>query len=484
MGKVQRSSIDSIDALIRGGRIGLARHELSAWLGGRVDRVHRRPLANLAWRVGLPLSGLKLLNAVVRPPPKSRVESTIEERLEYAACLIKVGAAEEGVELLRQVDPAQHPRSLLYQVFALVSRWSYRPTIPLLRQYIQLAGDDSYQVVVAQVNLIYAHLFLNEHGEGDRLIREVEEYANRENLQLIRAKSLELKCQSYLFQRDFSQAKATIETARSLIPEDSLDGFFIRKLEQALALRNNPDALNSIRQEAKDRSHWETLRDCDRLDSIFGGNKEALWKVYFGTPYPSYRSQLLTVAGLSEKDTPTRYCWTPQGEEARVQAHVEEGSVGRLSLAQQPLLHRMLVTFCSDFYRPIRLASLFYQLHPEEFFHPESSPARIYDLVVRFRRKLKGTPIQLLENGGEYRLGFSGPIAIHVRSKMRAPAELNLEQIAENFGKDPFSAGEVARILNFPLRSAQRFLKEQTQSGKVEKNGAGKGTRYRLPWAS
>src|SRR5688572_19348862 len=96
-------SLKRLDRLVREGKGGEASAEIARLAQRKVPHAAQAELANLAWRAGLPALGIRILHSAVRPPERSPREATSKEKAEYAACLIKLGALEEGVELLSSV---------------------------------------------------------------------------------------------------------------------------------------------------------------------------------------------------------------------------------------------------------------------------------------------------------------------------------------------------------------------------------------------
>src|SRR4051812_43623065 len=112
----------AIDRLIVQGQIAAAQAAIERRLKKPVTRAGYAPLAALAWRAGIPEAGLRLLRRVVKPELEGGDAATDLERAEYAQCLIRIGAAEEGEKILSRLDPRKVPRVHLYRAGLLVSR--------------------------------------------------------------------------------------------------------------------------------------------------------------------------------------------------------------------------------------------------------------------------------------------------------------------------------------------------------------------------
>src|SRR5262249_7305239 len=129
-------ALQAIDTHIRAGRSQQARVELLKLTRKRLAREQLLSVAALARRADLVSLALRLLNPLVRNTGKVPAEATEAEKAEYAASLIRIGATEEASLLLEGVDVDRAPETRLFQTYALVSRWEYARTIPLLQQYI------------------------------------------------------------------------------------------------------------------------------------------------------------------------------------------------------------------------------------------------------------------------------------------------------------------------------------------------------------
>src|SRR5579883_1568320 len=98
------AEIAQIHRLIMKGQGGQARAELIRRVARRVPRRSAARWARLACRASLPELGVRLLHPIVRPTPSASSCSAIEEHAEYANCLIRYGAVEEGMRMLEELD--------------------------------------------------------------------------------------------------------------------------------------------------------------------------------------------------------------------------------------------------------------------------------------------------------------------------------------------------------------------------------------------
>src|SRR4051794_10341870 len=115
---------DSLEVLIREGRLGEASELLKGIPLRGLPRKEVRLFASFCRRCGLYLLGLRALSPIIRND-YSRSNPKPAEVVEYSANLLRLGATEEAIERLRQVEPNDEPNSLLFLAFCLFSRWQY-----------------------------------------------------------------------------------------------------------------------------------------------------------------------------------------------------------------------------------------------------------------------------------------------------------------------------------------------------------------------
>jgi len=472
---------------IRSGDKLVARRKLRAVSPRRVPRPQRILLAALARRAEVPALGISVLAPVVRPA-SGKSDASDAEKSEYAACLVRLGAETEALTLLDTVDAKRHPGALLYRAFALVNEWEYARTIPLLEQFIA-TGSDDYLKLVARVNLAAALVFERRHGDAARIIAALT--GETAQLPLVHHNALELAAQNLIFQGDWAAAKAALKKVEEFAKKTGgVDALLIRKWGALLRLLRDgasPITLaewQEVRAEAKARGLWETVRTCDRFRAS-STKDAALWlKLYFGTPYSEFRKKLVAEFP-SPPPLPPSYAWYPGGE-ATAKHSIDLGTGeldGRPALRPGMLQHRLVFVLASDFYRPLRTASIHARIYPRDYFSPSSSPARVRQALATLRRWLaaRHLSIAIEETDGTYR--FSGKGVAFQVPLTGAPDDLESARLVElrgRLGAAPFGAAEVARALGVPLRSAQRLLQKGVERGGVTRSGSGNAVKYQF----
>lgn len=484
--KAAFSSFQSIDRSIREGHSKEAQKEILLLTSRKVPRDLVVPVAALARRCGLPAVGIRLLNPIVRPHPKAPMVATPEETAEYAECLTKIGASDEATRLLADLDPAKFPQVLLFRASALISQWSYAESIPLLQRYVKLPQLDPYSRQVGKVNLAAALVYERKFPKATMLLRELIYESSLRHWGLLLGNALELGAQNFVLQRKWPDAQKCLAKAESLLKDsDSLDEFFVRKwkaivhFEKATAKKKPLGLLVEVRDEAKARGHWETMRQCDRFLSLATDDEGLLLHLYFGTPYESYRKRLLQDFGSRVK-IPAAYVWRIKGLAVPLLPDLLGGEKG-VKVGQ--LLHRVLSALASDFYRPIRVATLYSRIYPGEYFNPVSSPARVHEGVKRLRQWFKGhrIPLAIEEKAGAYFLQAKAPCGLTVHHwETQQRHRVVIEKLRLKFSNQTFSIRDACRWLKSPARTTLRLLEEAIAAGQLQRVGRGRSTKYTI----
>lgn len=477
------------DLAIRAGQTAFVRSALRDVTRRRVPREDAAWLAQIAWRSGMPYLGLRLLARYVRPRSRNPEEAKPEEKAEYAACLIRVGAVGEALDILNEVSPARVPAVLLYRAFALVARWQYDDSIPVLKQYCASAGVPAYQKLVARVNLAAALVFRRESVKATVLLRDLLHEVSVRNLPLLTANTLELMSEHAILDRRFRDAEKGLQRADELLEGGgTIYAFLVTKWREILAfMTHQTRSLDSLRRLAKQNRHWETIRDCDRFTALRDRNEKVATHLYFGTPFEGYRRRL-----LSDFDRwfepPASYLWTPgpRGADApTVDLFSGDVSSAKEGFRRGQFTHRLLVILCGDFYRPARIPELHHILHPGEHYHPESSPLRFHQTARALRLAFEEMrlPLSLDIRAGTVRLQADGPVKIRILKDQPAgkPAAFEVEKLRDRWPDESFSTQDAVEALAVPRRSVQRILQTATLSGALVRTGSKGYTRYRFP---
>ena len=471
--------VSKMDLLIRQGRGSEVSQILKSTDLTRSPREIRASLANICLRVGMPEKTLTLLNRYVRAQGRSLVQPTSLEVKEYATALIRVGAADEGIELVKNVNYNDVPEALLIGGIGHFTKWQYKRAIPLLRKYLGIKNLTDYQLAVGQVNLASALIVENNLVEAEALlIKLLQDIGLREDYQLLIGNIFELLTQISIQQGDVKRTMFYIDRARKLnISSSSVSSLFLDKWE-AVGLLFNPETkseglnkLYSTAEKARRLNHWETLRESHYFLSRAFNDEYSFLKVYFGTPFTKYRERMLS--GYKDApDIPHEFVYHLKSPMLNYPSQLNIGMAdmnGTPALAFGGLLHHLLKLLATDFYRPFRVAHIFSMLFSGEYYHPSSSPLRVYQLIKRLRRELdkQGIPLKIEHTIGGYRLSAVENISLLVdRGTHETESEpeegrrqwLQMEKLKAIYPTGSFDRKSIMRTLNISYRSSSRFV--------------------------
>lgn len=472
---------EELEALMRAGRGAEVRERLAKLRSERVQPEELWKIAQLCWRAGLPAPGLRLLQKKVR---KGTANDT--EKSEYAACLIRLEIPEEAAELLAKLDPKRVPQVWFYRALAKLGQWEHRKAIPLLKAYLKASGLTEYQRAVAKVNLCSALIFEKKHVEAAFLLRETTHLTGLRQFTLLHANCLELTAANFIYLGKFKEASPFLDRAEKLLDaHGNFDAFFVEKWRLIVRFRIGHDEtyLDSLRDSARERLHWEGVRDADRFQALATRDPELIARLYFGTPFKNYRARIAEEGGKGK--LPALFGWKlGKGSEP----HTLLIAPKEYGLKPGQLLHRLATILASDFYRPVLASALYAQLFPNERYNVQSSGKRVHEAVRRLRQWLKasGIPLQIEEVHGAYRFNSKQGCTLlvpHPERKLTAAALLS-DQLAQVFAQRDFNAKQAGDALKTPLSSLQRQLNRAITEGYLRRTGKGNQVRYRIARSS
>lgn len=473
-----------IDALIRDGKFDVARATLEALLKKDIPRSHRAQLALKLNRTGLAMQVVKLLHKDTAGKSKDTAQVSFEERAEYASALSFLGAHDEARLHLKMIPADRYPKKLFYEALTHTREWESKAAIELLELYLKYPLSD-YDRLVAQVNLASALVDERDHVKAGELLEKLILEIKAGNHGLLLSNAYELSAANAVLNGQWETARLLLmEAQKSVGPSTSIYGFFVRKwgvLLELIESKGSPESLvklEALKHEALERGHWETARDCDRYRSLVMKDQSLFLNLYFGTPFSSFRQKLASAFQLGSLNS--SHTWK-LGHSAEVAKSLDLVSLD-LELKPGGLLHRTLLVLSSDFYRPIRLATIHTQLYPGEHFNPHSSPDRVHFAIKKARRWLvkQALPLAIVETQGMYRLKALGVINIVVPDKAikQNKNDYFLHQLHTAFENRYFSPIEARQILSQSCSSLQRLFASAINSGVLKRQGKGRATRY------
>lgn len=393
----------------------------------RLDRKDAAEYARLCWRAKLASLGLLRLAPILSD---KKARPTDEEKSVYGACLVQAGAVREGTALLESLKSKAHARVSLFLAFAAMTRWEHAKAVKPLRKILRARGLDEYDRLVAHLNLAACWVQTGDHGAADELVKELLERFQGDGFGRVRTNLLALGAENAFRAGQTTDAERYLAVAKqNVVGRSGLEGLQIRKLKWAVecvkkgVTPQRLTELDAIRREALRLGLWDSVRDADAYRAVYGRELEWLLRVYFGTPFASYRERLLDDYG--PVDLPDFFVWNafgrgPSGQWLDLESGLSHRGEKILRLGHAD--HRLVVCLASDFYRPFRLGTLYEAAYPDEPFEPTAAQRRIRQLVWKTRKSFADHALALTidEVSGGYRLAASQPFGVRV--SLDAPA--------------------------------------------------------------
>lgn len=453
----------------------MAHFELS-----QIPRELKLNFANICRRAGLTTVGLKILGSVVRSETD---QASDREKAEYAVLLQRQGATREALRLLQTVDKNSAPEALLYQAFCHFNLWEYAKALEPLHQYLQSSQLTPYQRLVGNVNLAAALLGADELAQAETHLLQCLFAAREVSAIRLEVNCLEMLAQIRTRKGDLAYARKALRDAELRIgPENTTDRFFVQKWTAVADAMESKSTvpLRSFQDEARRLGDWESVREADLFVLKIKFDERAFANLYFGTPFPAYRQKILRELGQP----------IPQGRllvgepEAENYLDLETGeSTLPRSLNAGKKIHQVLTVLTRDLYRPMRTGELFSELYPEEYYNPQTSPGRVFQVLQRARKFLQqaGIPAHLRQRNGYYDIVLTDRFVFRGGFHTTDNKQVLWSKISSLFkSRQAFSSEAACKALDLSPSSFRRFAKWALDQGLLVRFGAGSGTSYRL----
>jgi tetratricopeptide (TPR) repeat protein len=456
------SVIRRYEDMIRAGRLQAVAQELEGLNSAQVAQADRLPLAAICRRAGLIATGLRLLKPLVFPDRKVfRADASAAEIAEYAALILRAGAAEQARRMLARVDTNAAPEARLYRAFCLFRTWDYAAAVPELEAYLK-SGVSDYQALVGKVNLAASLTAMSRLPEAEALLAELAAATRSGKHFRLGANVYELRAQVQIQRGRFALARRDLErAARALGANSPRDIFFVNKWTAVIdALKDgNESALLEFRAHALATRNWESLREADRYLLQVRFDEDRFHHLLFGTPFTGYRRWLCDEFGR---------------EAASGEYHLRAAGPFSIDADSLPRVAQILVR---DFYRPAGVGSLFGELFPGEYFDVDSSPHRVHQAVHRARRELRGAGFSIEQADGTYHFRIEGTLRVPLE---RPPCEIdalaNLRQ-ARGYG---ITRRQACAHLGISESRFKRLMNAAIEDGRFTRQGQGAAVRYLL----
>jgi Tfp pilus assembly protein PilF len=485
-----------LEVLFREGQVASVRSMLRKVNVKKVPRTHLVDFAALARRAQMPRLSLQLLSKVVTNTLPGQEAPTALEIATYGMSLVKLGAFEEAEGLLKRAVEKKSSEALLYMAFTYIHQWNYATAAQWLREYLKQPELSPYQEMTGKLNLASCYVYQGKFQSAHKLLAELRSTSHAREWRMIEVGAFELSTIAAISEQNFELGDKYLKQAVEASSTRGIDDLFLRKWEAVASLmKDGPNHVNlkqlsQVRASALTAGHWETVRDCDRYAGIAQRNIELVSKVYFGTPFSSYRKRLqeLTSDWLVR---PEFYLWSISEHQEGPVLDLKNGLLDGqtvLSIGSKP--HLLLLALASDVYRPHLPGYLHARVYTGEVYDPESSWIRLFRLVERTRIILSkiGLPLKIDLKSGEFRLHATGPLRLLLSDHMTVPtpqfSDDNQIQILlslkEKWPHQAFSTRQAAAHTFSSIESIRLALGEAMKHQRVLKIGNKRNTLYRF----
>lgn len=481
---------EQVDGLIKSGHTSEAKQALKRYRDAKIPPAELRRFASLARRLGMTSTGIRMLLPLIHPSGRVQLEPTSEDRLEYGACLVRLGAISEGRSLLNTLDAGKLPWVSFVKALACFYVWDYASAVPLLEAYLKTPDLADYQRATAKANLAAA-LVDTRDPRAEEFLRDLLPELRRKKFELLLLHSLMVEGERCVQSDQNAAAVVALEEARRIASAKSpRELLIVDKWAAVVDLkRKGKSALSGlleVRNRALSLREWETVRNCDFHRATVLKDKALFERVYFGTPFPSLRETLFRSFGEGAV-VPSTYDLVSEDHSPILESvdlgEVENGRIRGLSLKPGNTVHRLLGILLSDFYKPFRTVPLHEQLFPGEFYNPDSSPQRVQKTIRRLRLSFTDRLFGIEHVGHGYRLVLRRGISMRIHSDVapKSREEAWIRALLETFRESPpFSIQEACTATGIKIWNCRKILKAARTRGLLVQVGKGPAIRYQI----
>lgn len=490
--RLDLSLIEKMENFVRSGDLKSVKNILQDISVRNVPRSFAFKIANLSRRVGHHRFALRLLNPIIHPTKSLQIPVTDEEVIEYAVNLMRIGIVGEALRLLENIKSKKNPDVLLYKAFCWVTLWEHEKAVPMILEYLKSNQISDYQKLVAKMNLGAYFVNLFQFAKAEEIIKDVLKRFQIHEHKLLAGYAYQTLAEISIHKRQFEKAKQLIEESENLFQSEHYRYAVYNKqlLAMCLLLNKNPDMkyVLAVKKEAKQRKLWEVCRDLELYEAIIRKNKNKLVELKFGTPFVKFRERIDKL-NVKKIVLPKSFTWYPNGRPDK-NNHIFDVASGTdlrsgSELNKGQLLHRLLETFSSDFYRPFKIEALFSKLFPDEFYQPTHSLPKVAALIVRLRKwfREKRIPLEILNvSRNEFQLAAAKPYGIRVKifEKQKSRDEFFLETLKQKFESDWFSCQLAVTETGFSRATCKRYIRTALDNKVLVSEGYAQYTKYRF----
>lgn len=447
------------------------------------ELVHLASMARRAYK--LPMA-LKILRKIVTDADGVLNESSDKEALsEYATCLIMMGARKYAKKVL-EVIPVADASNLFAWVTLYFSESEYEKAIPYIKKYIDTV-EDEYKKKVGELNLCACYVGTSSYDIAEKHLLGLKKYFDSNGHKTLLANAEELHGQVHIYNRDWAAASECLNRAEVLNTDgNKLYSLFIEKWKLVVAINLGRASVSQVQafvSKANKMKNAQSSRDVLYHWAHCNDDYELLKKVYFGTPFGSYREMILRDHPKLKDEPATPWNGSWFFHEWSREFKLQKVATEQVSLSKNEI--KALEALTEDFFEPKSVGSLFEAIFPDEFLNPEYSIGKTYKIIQRLNKKLRDNniPITVLNNNNIYFLDIdNGWMISTINPDVKDQGNMSTAEgrLVSEFQAQPFTRSEVMDVFHLEKSTAVRWLKELRDKGLVQKIGQGPGSFYRI----
>ena len=437
--------------------------------------------------------------------------------IEHIRSLLRAGATREALARLKRGRwTADVQASTAYQmaiINSLVVQWRYEDALPVIENLLRSEQNGSTltrltnsEHLLLLVTRTAALVFMGKLGEAAASWDNLYSELIASDALVLARRYLEIGAQMHWEKNHPEALRSLLGQAKEFFAKfphlaGSHADFFLERWavmsEIMLTETAEPqrasfsERIAEIRQRATDLGDFEAIRDADLFAVQVLGDKDKLVRLYYMTPFASFRSYLDRLCkriGIEVPDSAS----IEVGAKAntRVSFSITSGhfSTGA-SFRPGGMSYRVMSSLLRDGYRPLRTAELFHEIHPDEVYDSVASARRVQQAVRRFKQEIEelGVPLRLNSMVGGYGIVEDGTgIDLQISAAWLALDDIDrsvapdMYVLKQSFGTSAFTISEASRRLGKPIRSTQLLLRKTVELDYVTRRGDGRASRYQL----
>lgn len=447
------------------------------------ELVHLASMARRAYKLTM---ALKILRKIVTDQDGVLDERADPKALsEYATCLIMMGARKYAKKVLEVISSAD-ASNLFAWVTLYFSESEYEKAIPYLKRYIALV-DDEYKEKVGELNLCACYVGTSQFERAESYLSGLKTYFDSNGHKTLLANAEELHGQVHIYNQEWNLASQCLSRAGQLNADgNKLYSLFIDKWKLVLAINIGAASVRQVHafvSKANKMKNAQSSRDVLYHWATKNSDYELLKKIYFGTPFGSYRKMMLKKH--PELGVEPTVAWNGNWffHDWSREFKIQKVATGSMSLSKNEI--KALEALTEDFFEPKSVGSLFEAIFPDEFLNPEYSIGKTYKIIQRLNKKLRenNIPMTVLNSNNIYFLDIdAGWMVETINPEFKNQGKMSTAEgrLLSEFHSQAFTRLEVMDVFHLEKSTAVRWLKELRNKGLVEKVGRGPGSFYRI----